>query len=58
MNSYEPPSSLFEKFLTDDILQFLCNESVRYIQIKETITIAILLISGYVDLPGRPMFWE
>ena len=24
LDSHEPPSSLFEKFLTDDILQFIC----------------------------------
>ena len=34
LNSHEPQSSLFEKFLTDDILQFICNESVRYAQNK------------------------
>ena len=32
LDSQEPPLSLFEKFLTDDILQFICNESVRYFQ--------------------------
>ena len=26
LDSHELPSSLFEKFLTDDILQFICNE--------------------------------
>ena len=35
-DSYEPPLSLFEKFLTDDILQFICNESVRYAQSKRS----------------------
>ena len=34
LDSHGPPSSLFEKFLTDDILQFICNESVRYAQNK------------------------
>ena len=66
---HEPPSSLFEKFLTDNILQFICIESVRYAQNKGSHSyklelhdlkafIAILLISGYVDLPCCPMFWE
>ena len=27
---HEPPSSLFGKFLTDDLLQFICTESVIY----------------------------
>ena len=60
---------MIEKFITDDILQFICNESVRYAQSKGSHSyklelhdlkafIAILLISGYVDLPRRPMFWE
>ena len=60
---------MFEKFLTDDILQFICNESVRYAQSKGSHSyklelhdlkafIAILLISGYVDLARCPMFWE
>ena len=34
LKSHEPPSSLFEKFPIDDILQFICNESVRYSQNK------------------------
>ena len=32
LDSHEPPSSLFEEFLKDDILQFIGNESVRYTQ--------------------------
>ena len=35
LDSREPPSSLFEKYFTDDILQFICNESVRYDRNKE-----------------------
>ena len=69
LDSHEPPWSLFEKFLTDDILQFICIESVRYAQRKGSYSyklelhglkafIAILLISGNVDLPRHPMFWE
>ena len=69
LDLHETPSSLFGKFLTDDILQFICNESVRYAQSKGSHSyklelldlkafIAILLISGYVDLPRRPMFCE
>ena len=69
LDSHDSLSSLFEKFLTDDILQSICNESVRDAQIKGNHSykfelhdlkafIAILLISGYVDLPQCPMFWE
>ena len=69
LDSHEPLSFLFEKFLTDDMLQLICNESVRYAQSKGRHSyklqlldlkafIAILLLSGYVDLPRRPMFCE
>ena len=69
LETVEPPVSLFEKFFTDDIMKFICEESFRYAifngnhsftidtnTLKEFI--AILLVSGYVDLPRRPMYWE
>ena len=66
LDSHDSLASLFEKFLTDDILQSICNESVRDAQIKGNHSykfelhdlkafIAILLISGYVDLPQCPV---
>ena len=66
LDSYEPPSSLFEKNYTDNMLQCICNESVRYAENKGNHSynpelhdlkalIAILLISGYVDVPRCPM---
>ena len=69
LETVEPPISLFEKFFTDDIIKFICEESVRYAISKgnNSLTIdtnmlkafiAILLFSGYVDLPRRPMYWE
>ena len=69
LETVEPPVSLFEKFFTDDIMKFICEESIRYAISKgnhsftiDTNTlkafIAILLVSGYVDLPRRPMYWE
>ena len=62
LETVEPPVSLFEKFLTDDIMKFFCEESIRYTICKrnhsftiDTNTlesfIAILLVGGYVDLP-------
>ena len=62
LDSHEPLASLFKTFLTDDILQFICNESVRYAQNKRNHSyklelhdlkafIAILVIDGHVDLP-------
>ena len=67
LDSHEPPSSLFEKFLADCILQFICNESVRSAQNKGSHSyklelhdlkafIAILLWICY--LPRCPLFWE
>ena len=35
LGSHETLLSLFEKFLTDDILQFIGNETVRYAQKKD-----------------------
>ena len=34
LDSSEPMSSLSEKFFKDDILQFICNESLRYAKNK------------------------
>ena len=69
LETVEPPVSLFEKFFSDDIMKCICEESMRYAISKgnhsftfDTKTlkafIAILLVSGYVDLPRRPMYWE
>ena len=69
LETVEPPVSLFEKFFTDGIMKFISEESIRYAICKgnrslttDTNTlktfIAIFLVSGYVDLPRRPMFWE
>ena len=69
LETVEPPVSLSEKFFTDDIMKFICDESIRYGISKgnhnftiDTIPlkafIAILLVSGYVDLRRGPMYWE
>ena len=69
LETVEPPISLLEKFFTDDITKFIYAESVRYAICKGNHSftidtnmlkafIAILLVSGYVDLPKRPMCWE
>ena len=69
LETVEPPVSLFEKLFTDDITKFICEESVRYAISKGNHSftidtnmlkafIAILLASGYVDLPRRTMYWE
>ena len=69
LETVEPPVSLFEKFFTDDITKFIYAESVRYAICKgdhsftidtnmSKAFITILLVSGYVDLPRQPMYWE
>ena len=69
LETVEPPVSLFEKFFTDDIMKFICEESIRYAISKgnhsftiDTNTlkafIAIFWVSGYVDMPRRPTYWK
>ena len=69
LETAEPPVSLFGNFFTDDIMKFICEESIRYAISKgnhsstiDTNTlktfITILLVSGYLDLPRQPMYWE
>ena len=69
LETVESPGLLFEKFLTHDITKFICEKSVRYAICKGNHSftidtnmlktfIAILLVSGYVDLPRQPMYWE
>jgi len=68
-SSDESPTTLFEKFFTNDVYQLICEETIRYAASKGrhnfSLTvdevkgyIAILLLSGYVPLPRRSMFWE
>ena len=69
LETVEPPISLFEKLFTDNIMKFICQESIRYTISEENhsftinintlkAVITILLVSGYVDLPRRPMYCE
>ena len=69
LETVEPSVRFFEKFFTDDTMKFIREESVRYAVSKrnhsftiDTNTlkafIAILLVTGYVDLPRPPMYWE
>ena len=68
LETVEPPVLVFEKVFTDDIIKFICEESIRYASSKENHSftidtntlkafIATILVSGYVDLPRRPMYW-
>ena len=69
LETSDSSSTLFEKYFTDEILKYICDESVKYAQQKGNHSfklsvsdmkafIAVLLISGYVDLSRRPMFWQ
>ena len=69
LETVESPVSLFEKFFTHHITKFIFEKSVRYAICKGNHSftidtnmlkafIATLLVSGYVDLPRRPMYWE
>ena len=70
LEAVEHPVLLFEKLFTDDIMKFICEESIRcaiskgnhsftidHKHLSQTF-IAMLLVSRYVDLPRRPMHWE
>ena len=63
------PTTLFQKFFTDDILEQIRIESIKHAKFKGSHNfnvdvntlktfITVLLISVYVDLKRRPMFWE
>ncbi|XP_065646299.1 piggyBac transposable element-derived protein 2-like [Hydra vulgaris] len=63
------PVSLFELFMTPEIMHRICNESKEYAAQKGhdnfdvditslKLFLSILLISGYAPLPRRPMYWE
>lgn len=69
LSSSDSPSTLFEKFFTDDLLHYICNETNKYaaangkdsFMLDTTelrIFLAILLASGYLKFPRKRMFWE
>ncbi|XP_030767353.1 piggyBac transposable element-derived protein 3-like [Sitophilus oryzae] len=63
------PVQLFELFLDDEIITFLIEETSRYALFKNSpdpkvsknemkCFLAILIVSGYVVLPGKKSYWE
>lgn len=63
------PVEVFEMFMTEEIINFLANESTKFaafmnepsvIIAPENIRdfIAVLILSGYCCLPGKEYFWE
>ena len=69
VHTSDSPVTLFEKFFSEEIIELICQETIRYVISKgknnfqidvDTLKafLAVLLLSGYVELPRRPMFWE
>ena len=63
------PYTLFECFFNNEVYELICRESVRYAPSNDRHSFrllldeakdffAILLLSGYVPLPRRRMYWE
>ena len=66
---HDSPATIFEKFFTDEIIQFICDESNKYAVEKGgtgfnldpstfRLFLSTLIISGYSPLPRRRMYWE
>ncbi|KAJ8967973.1 hypothetical protein NQ314_002548 [Rhamnusium bicolor] len=62
-------TEIFEKFITDDVIDLFVPESKRYAFFKNcndpkitpdeiTCFITILIVSGYDQRPGKRMFWD
>ena len=69
LHTEKSPCSLFKDLFTPELHKFICSETVRYAHSNEKHNfelsvdelkafIAILLLSGHVVLPRRPMYWE
>lgn len=68
-NMHLSPVEMFEKFIDDQIVQFLVDQSNKYAlflnDANPKITcdemkccLAILILSGYAELPGRDFYWD
>ena len=66
---HDSPVTLFELFITDEIVNLICKETNSYaaqkgnhsfkLALKKIKTfIAVLLLSGYIPYPRRSMYWE
>ena len=69
LDTEKSPCALFEGFFTEEVYEFICVETIRYahangkynfsVSVEELKSLmAILLLSGYVVLPRRSMYWE
>lgn len=68
-NDSPTPSQLFDMFFDDELVQMISEETNRYAAQKGNmgfatdsdeirVFVAILLLSGYIPLPRKNMFWE
>ena len=64
-----PPHEIFERFITNEELNRICEESTKYARMngnhnfvmtieKLKSFLAILLVSGYVELPRQEIYWK
>lgn len=69
LSSSDCPTTFFEKFFSEDLLDSICSETNRYAATKGKdsfrldarelkLFLALLLASGYVRFPRKRMFWE
>ena len=69
LDTHLSPVSLFELIFTPELMMHICRESNEYAAEKGIqnfdldiptlkIFLSILLLSGYVPLPRRSMYWE
>ncbi|XP_036337526.1 piggyBac transposable element-derived protein 3-like, partial [Rhagoletis pomonella] len=64
----ENPLELFSKFFDDEVIELILSESNKYAQQKNVNAIlekreilafiGVLILSGYIQVPRRKMFWE
>ena len=57
LETVEPPVLLFEKFFTDDIMKFICKESIRYAISKRNNSFTIVVM-WKPNVLVIPMYWE
>ena len=68
-NEFESLIELFELLLSDEIFYHVCRKTNKYVSLKGNHAlnlhkqelrsfIAVLTLSGYIDLPHSSMYWE
>ena len=57
-NECQSPIELFESLFSDEIFDHACREIYEYASKKLRSFIAVLILSEYIDLPRRYMYWK